>query len=143
MVRYLLIILYLFICAPLYANDLIAIKDENGKIVSFISKPSLQSLIEASEKYKDIMNAQKEKRLNVTVIAPVEETNKKNEFKTTIKLTWHDNAGKEINYITALMFLNIENANEAGMSEWRLTYREISEIGFPILFIITCILLLL
>ena len=143
MKKYLILITLLFLNSFLFANNNIAIKDEEGKVISFISRSSLRTLVEASEKYKDIMEAQKDKRLNITVIAPVEETNKKDEFKTTIKLTWHDTKGKEINHVTALMFLNIANSKEAGMPEWRVLYRSIAETGFPLLFIILIIVLLL
>jgi len=127
-----------------YSKDYVSVIDKD-KIVGKISVESLKTLTATSEKYKEIMDAQNKKRVIIEVIDAVTETDIKHKYQTKIRISWIKEDGQEINYITANVFLTIINEGDVIVPEWRLVYRDVSEIGFPIcggLLIIVLIILL-
>jgi hypothetical protein len=78
------------------------------------------------------MSAQKEDRVSIQVLSDLEKTSIINQYKVVIKIQWLNEKNEEVNYIRSIMFLNIDNQNESTIPEWRILYRDVSEIGFPI-----------
>jgi hypothetical protein len=123
-------------------SQFIEVVDKNT-VVGRLSIESLEKLVEASEKYKDIMQAQKHNRLTISLLNAVRETNIIGQYKTKIKISWFNDKGKEINYITVNVLLNIDNQSEATIPQWRIQYRNVAEYGFPISLLLILIAILL
>ena len=138
-----LIIILLVILFPLnlYSKDYVNIAD-GGRIVGKLSVTSLKELVGASKKYKDIIEAQTEDRL-IIVTSDVKDTAIKGKYEATLKMSWKNSEGAEVNYVTVLMFLRIKQENQALIPEWRIIYRDVAEIGFPVSFSLLILLLIL
>ncbi len=137
-----LIILCMLIIPSVGFSQFIEVVDKNT-VVGRLSIESLEKLVEASEKYKDIMQAQKHNRLTISLLNAVRETNIIGQYKTKIKISWFNDKGKEINYITVNVLLNIDNQSEATIPQWRIQYRNVAEYGFPISLLLILIAILL
>lgn len=138
----LIIILCMLIIPSVCFSQFIEVVDKNT-VVGRLSIESLEKLVEASEKYKDIMQAQKHNRLTISLLDAVRETNIIGQYKTKIKISWFNDKGKEINYITINVLLNIDNQSEATIPQWRIQYRNVAEYGFPISLVLILIAILL
>ena len=138
-----LIIILLVILFPLnlYSKDYVNIND-GDRIVGKLSVTSLKELVGASKNYKDIIEAQTEDRLVITT-TDIKATSIKGKYEASLKMSWKNSDGVEVNYISAVMFLKIKNENQALVPEWRLAYRDVAEIGFPISFGLLILLLIL
>ena len=126
-----LIILVCF-TALLHAKQNDIIVSQNGKAIGSFTVEQFKTLIDGADKYKEIMEAQKDNRVSVQLLNDVEKTTIINQYKAVVKIRWVSKDNKEINYIDAIIFINIDNQNEGDVSECRIVYRNISEIGFPI-----------
>lgn len=123
-------------------SQFIEVVDKNT-VVGRLSIESLEKLVEASEKYKDIMEAQKNNRLSISLLDAVRETKVIGQYKTKIKISWFNDKGKEVNYITLDVILNIDNQSEANIPQWRIQYRNVAEYGFPVSLLLILIAILL
>lgn len=109
------------------------------KVIGKFTPEQYETLVNASDKYKEFMLAQQEGRV-IIQCNEVKEINK-GEYKTIFTITWKDKKGNELNYITSELILNIDNDKSNGIQEWRILYRDISEVGFPICFLIILIII--
>ena len=80
-----LIILCMLIIPSVGFSQFIEVVDKNT-VVGRLSIESLEKLVEASEKYKDIMQAQKHNRLTISLLNAVRETNIIGQYKLKLKL---------------------------------------------------------
>lgn len=138
----LILSLCILIIPSICFSQFIEVVDKNT-VVGRLSIESLEKLVEASGKYKDIMEAQKHNRLTISLLDAVRETNIIGQYKTKIKISWFNDKGKEINYITVNVLLNIDNQSEATIPQWRIQYRNVAEYGFPISLLLILIAILL
>jgi hypothetical protein len=117
---------------------------QHNKIIGKFTIEQFKSLVEGADKYKEIITAQKEKRLLI-ISEEVLPLDKDNTYKTNIRIIWQNREQKEINYIVSELILNIDNDKSNNIPEWRIYYRNISEVGFPICgsFLILFLILLL
>lgn len=113
----------------LHASDLIISQD--GKQIGRMSPAQFELVVTSADKYKQLMLAQKEQRVSIQCDKVVA-TSTQGLYTTTLKIVWKDKQGNELNYITSALTLNINNDNSQLLPEWRIKYRDISEIGFPI-----------
>lgn len=111
------------------------------KVIGKFTPEQYETLVNASDKYKELMLAQQEGRV-IIQCSEIKEISK-GEYKTVFKLTWKDKKGNELNYITSELILNIDNDKSKDIPEWRIIYRDISEIGFPICFLLILIIVAL
>lgn len=125
----LLIIFILLFPIHLYATNYINVFQGN-KIIGKISEQSLQELVNASDKYKDIIEAQNNNRIYIETISDIEKIDKEN-YKTTIRIKWLNENKEEVNFITSIMFLKIENINN-DIPTIKLIYYKIAAYGFPL-----------
>lgn len=111
------------------------------KVIGKFTPEQYEALVSASDNYKELILAQQEGRV-IVQCSEIKEI-KKGEYKTVFKLTWKDKKGNELNYITSELTLNIDNDKSKDIPEWRIIYRDISEIGFPICFLLILIIVAL
>lgn len=137
-----LILIILFIPSLLFSQDFVKVYDKD-KHVGNLSIESLELLVEASEKYKEIIEAQKNNRVIIEVLDEVVETKIIGQYKTRIKIIWYNDSGKEINYIITKVLLNIDNQSESQIAQWRIQYRNVAEFGFPVSLLLIIIAILL
>lgn len=137
-----LILLFLMIPTILFSQTYVDVYD-GKKVVGKLSIQSLEQLLEASEKYKEILDAQKYGRVYIDLIEPVKKTKVPGQYEAKIKISWRTEINKEVNYIISTFTLNIDNEKEASIPEWRVLYRNISEIGFPISSLLIIILMII
>ena len=118
-------------------NGLLHAKDNNiyimqyNKIIGQFTIEQFKNLVKASDNYKDIMEAQNEKRVTITCDT-IKSTDREGEYKAILKVSWKNKKGVELNYITSEITLNIDNDTTNGISQWRIVFRNVAEIGFPI-----------
>jgi hypothetical protein len=112
-----------------------------NKVIGKFTPEQYETLVNASDKYKELMLAQQEGRV-IVQCNEVKEVSK-SEYKTVFTVIWKDKKGNELNYVTSELILNIDNDKSNNIPEWRILYRDISEIGFPICFLIILIIILL
>jgi hypothetical protein len=141
-----LLTLLILICftGSLFAKEkdnYVYIKQYN-KIIGKFTPEQYEVLIKASENYKELMLAQQEGRVGIQCDEKIIDLGN-GEYKTSFKLVWKDKQGNELNYITSELILNIDNDKSNGIQEWRIVYRDISEIGFPICFLLILIIVAL
>jgi hypothetical protein len=125
------------------SNNLIVY--QNGKAIGSFTVEQFQLLVDGADKYKEIMLAQKEDRVSIQLLSDLEKTHVINQYKAVLKIQWLNEKNEEINYVSSIMFINIDNQEELNIPKWRILYRDISEIGFPICgsFLILFLILLL
>lgn len=111
------------------------------KIIGKFTPEQYEALVSASDNYKELILAQQDGRV-VVQCNEVKEISK-GEYKTVFTVIWKDKKGNELNYITSELTLNIDNDKSKDIPEWRIIYRDISEIGFPICFLIILIIIAL
>ena len=138
-----LITLLIFICFTgiLHAKEkdnYIYVK-QYDKVIGKFTPEQYEALVKASENYKELILAQQDGRV-VVQCNEVKEISK-GEYKTVFTVIWKDKKGNELNYITSELTLNIDNDKSKDIPEWRIVYRDISEIGFPICFLIILIII--
>jgi hypothetical protein len=135
-------IFILLLFTPLYSADNIVIK-QGDYVIGEFTPNQFDVLIQGANSYKEIMLAQKQKRVYITT-DEIYPTDNKGEYKTVMTIRWKDKNGYELNYITSELILNIDNDASGKIKEWRIIYRDISEYGFPITggFLLLLILLL-
>lgn len=138
-----LITLLIFICFTgiLHAKEkdnYIYVK-QYDKVIGKFTPEQYEALVKASENYKELMLAQQEGRV-IVQCNEVKEISK-GEYKTIFTVIWKDKKGNELNYVTSELILNIDNDKSNNIPEWRILYRDISEIGFPICFLIILIII--
>ena len=123
------------------SNDIII--SQNGIAIGRMSPAQFELLVKGAEQYKEIMSAQKEDRVSIQVLSDLEKTSIINQYKAVIKIQWLNEKNEEVNFVSSIMFLNIDNESETQIPEWRMIYRNISEIGFPTSTIILVLFLLI
>lgn len=134
-----LLTLFLFLITICFAsNDLIIYKD--GKQIGKMTIDQFKILIQSAESYNEIMEAQNKGRIKIECISEVKEISK-NKYEALIKVSWLDETGKECNYITAVMYLSIDEGNT--LPEWRIFYDKVAEVGFPLMGCVAGVLALL
>jgi hypothetical protein len=109
------------------------------KVIGKFTPEQYEALVKASENYKELMLAQQEGRV-IVQCNEVKEISK-GEYKTIFTVIWKDKKGNELNYVTSELILNIDNDKSNNIPEWRILYRDISEIGFPICFLLILIII--
>jgi hypothetical protein len=112
------------------------------KIIGKFTPEQYEALVSASDNYKELILAQQEGRVSIQCDEKIIDLGN-GEYKTSFKLVWKDKQGNELNYITSELILNIDNDKSNGIQEWRIVYRDISEIGFPICFLLILIIVAL
>jgi hypothetical protein len=137
----LLLILLILICFTglLQAKDNYIYVKQYDKIIGKFTPEQYEALVSASDNYKELILAQQEGRV-IVQCNEVKEISK-GEYKTVFTVIWKDKKGNELNYITSELTLNIDNDKSKDIPEWRIIYRDISEIGFPICFLIILIII--
>lgn len=131
------------ISIPLYSADNNIYIYQYNKPIGKFTVEQFEVLVKGAEQYKEIMSAQKEDRVSIQVLSDLEKTSIINQYKAVIKIQWLNEKNEEINFIKSVMFLNIDNESETQIPEWRMIYRDISEIGFPTSSIILVLILLI
>ena len=137
-------LLFLLYSASLYATDSNLYIYQYDKYIGKFTIEQFTTLVEGADKYEEIMLAQKEQRLHITC-DKVLASETAGGYTTIVKIVWKDKEGEELNYITAELTMNIDNDTTSKIPEWRIIYRDISEVGFPIcggLIILVLIILL-
>lgn len=112
------------------------------KVIGKFTPEQYESLVKGADNYKELMLAQNENRVSIILIEEVKET-LTNQYKGKIKIVWKDAKGNEINYLISEINFQITNKGDAVVPEWRIIYRDISEIGFPVTTGILIIILLI
>jgi hypothetical protein len=112
------------------SNNLIVY--QNGKAIGSFTVEQFQLLVDGADKYKEIMLAQKEDRVSIQLLSDLEKTHVINQYKAVLKIQWLNEKNEEINYVSSIMFINIDNQEELNIPKWRIAYRSVAEIGFPI-----------
>ena len=139
----LFITILVLISIPLYSADNNIYISQNNKVIGKLTPKQFELLVEASDRYQEIMLAQKEGRVSIQVLADLEKTSIINQYKVVIRIQWLNEKNEEVNFVSSIMFLNIDNESETQIPEWRMIYRDISEIGFPTSTIILILVLLI
>ena len=111
------------------SNDIVIY--QNDTAIGRMTPDQYENLVIGAEQYVELMTAQKENRVTIEsgkiVASEVEGI-----YTTNIKIIWKDKEGRELNYIVANLNLNIDNDKSKGLPEWRIIYRDVAEVGFPI-----------
>ena len=131
MKKLILVILFICVSSLLYGIDNNIYITQSDKIIGRFTPEQFETLVQGADKYKEIMLAQVEKRVNI-VCSEIKETDTKGEYKTNIRIIWINKNNMEINFIEVELILNIDNDTSQNIPEWRIVYRDLSEIGFPI-----------
>jgi hypothetical protein len=131
MKKLILVILFICVSSLLYGIDNNIYITQSDKIIGRFTPEQFETLVQGADKYKEIMLAQVEKRVNI-VCSEIKETDIKGEYKTNIRIIWINKNNMEINFIEVELILNIDNDTSQNIPEWRIVYRDLSEIGFPI-----------
>jgi hypothetical protein len=139
----LLITILTLISIPLYSSDNKIYIYQYNKPIGKFTVEQFELLVKGAEQYKEIMSAQKEDRVSIQVLSDLEKTSIINQYKVVIKIQWLNEKNEEVNFVSSIMFLNIDNESETQIPEWRMIYRNISEIGFPTSTIILVLFLLI
>jgi hypothetical protein len=139
----LLITILTLISIPLYSSDNKIYIYQYNKPIGKFTVEQFELLVKGAEQYKEIMSAQKEDRVSIQVLSDLEKTSIINQYKAVIKIQWLNEKNEEVNFVSSIMFLNIDNESETQIPEWRMIYRNISEIGFPTSTIILVLFLLI
>jgi len=127
MKKFILITIIILFSTLLYAADVQIY--QNGKQIGTMSKEQFTELVRGAENYKEIMEAQNKNRIRI-IANKIETTEDKNVYKCTFRFSWKNQKQEEINYVVSDLLIQIDD--EMGMSNFRIYYRNISEIGFPI-----------
>jgi len=129
----LIIAIMLLICFTglLHAKSNDIVISQNGIAIGRMTPDQYENLVIGSEQYVELMLAQKENRVTIecdkVVASKIDGL-----YTTNIKIIWKDKEGRELNYIVANLNLNIDNDKSKGLPEWRIIYRDVAEVGFPI-----------
>ena len=111
------------------SNDIVI--SQYGVAIGRMTPDQYENLVIGAEQYTELMTAQKENRVTIqcdkVVASKVDGL-----YTTNIKILWKDKEGRELNYIVANLNLNIDNDKSKGLPEWRIIYRDVAEVGFPI-----------
>ncbi len=146
--RFTYILLLIILVSPLYSGDTNIYIYQGGVKIGSYTKEEFIRLIKGYEHYTEIMNAQANDRLVVSIMDTPYKTGKvKNEYSAKFRISWENSSHVEINYLIIESLVTIpEEGGGAAIPEWRVMYRDISEIGFPIssvLFMICMIIIAL
>ena len=131
MKKLILMIFLLFTPLMVYPDSNLYIY-QNNHVIGVISISQFKNLIEGAERYKDIMEAQMNNR--VTIVSGKVVKDYSGKYKTKFIVTWKNEKGETLNFISSTLEINIENDKALGIAKRRIIYRNVSEIGFPISF---------
>ena len=142
--KLLLTVLLICFSGLLHAADNNIYITQYDKVIGKFSPTQFEVLIKGASKYEEIMLAQKEEKVSI-ICYEMKATDNKGEYKTTVRIIWLDQNNKEVNFIESELILNIDNDASQNIPQWRITYRNIAEIGFPITggFLIIVLIILL
>ena len=111
------------------SNDIVIY--QNDTAIGRMTPDQYENLVIGAEQYVELMTAQKENRVTIEsgkiVASEVEGI-----YTTNIKIIWKNKEGYEFNYVVSELTLNIDNDKSKGLPEWRIIYRDVAEVGFPI-----------
>lgn len=142
-----MLLLLLGSCSLLGSDNNIYIY-QYGSRIGMYTKEEFINLLKGYNQYKEIMEAQSENRVVVSLIdTPYKTGSTKNEYTAKFRVVWENKEKTEINYLVIESIVTIpEETNGVFLPAWRVVYRDISEVGFPassILLIICMIILAL
>lgn len=126
--------------------------EENDNIIFFykdkqvgeMTKDEFKAVIQASQNYNKELDAELSdpKRVEVVFLKkPWVIKKSEGMYKTQIKINWIDKDNTIFKSITIELNLTIDKLNT--FPKWRTIYRDIAEIGFPTVFIILMIMVML
>jgi len=127
MKKFILITIIILFTSIVYASDIQIY--QNGKLIGTMSKQHFEELVRGAENYKDIIEAQNSNRIKI-IANKIEMIDVHNRYKCNFRISWKNKDQEEINYVVSDLLLDIDN--EQGMSKFRIVYRDISEVGFPL-----------
>lgn len=135
-----LILLFLLIPTITF-SQIIEVIDDN-EVIGQLHRKHLEKLIEASEQYKEIIEAQSEERIEYNVVDRLYKIDE-NKYRTDIEMFWYDEKGNIVNFLVIEMTLNIDDntKREIGLAEKIYKqYSNFTDIGFPLLLILFILL---
>jgi len=135
-----LILLFLLIPTITF-SQIIEVIDDN-EVIGQLHRKHLEKLIEASEQYKEIIEAQSEERIEYNVVDRLYKIDE-NKYRTDIEMFWYDEKGNIVNFLVIEMTLNIDDntKKEIGLTEKIYKqYSNFTDIGFPLLLILFILL---
>jgi hypothetical protein len=121
------------------SKELFIYQDNN--LVGKINVQQFESLVQGAEKYKEIIEAQRSNRVTIKVLDKVQKTEIEGQYKAKVKIIWINKNNNEINFILIDMILNIDKNKT--IPEWKILYKEIASVAFPITFALLLIILCL
>jgi hypothetical protein len=112
------------------SSDVVITQD--NRVIGKLTSSQFELLVQAADNYQEIMLAQKENRVSIQIISDIEKTSVPGQYKAVLKIQWLNSKNEEINFVSSVMFLTIDNPNDTSVTEWKILYRDIAEIGFPL-----------
>ena len=117
-----------------------------GSRIGMYTKEEFINLLKGYNQYKEIMEAQSDNRVVVSLIdTPYKTGSTKNEYTAKFRVVWENKEKTEINYLVIESIVTLpEETNGVFLPAWRVVYRDISEVGFPVssVLMIICMIIL-
>ena len=152
MIKRMIVIFTLFVLVTLIWSCSLLGADNNiyiyqyGSRIGMYTKEEFVNLLKGYNQYKDIMEAQSDNRVVVSLIeTPYKTGSTKNEYTAKFRVVWENKEKTGINYLIIESIVTIpEETGGVFLPAWRVVYRDISEIGFPVssVLMIICMIIL-